>query len=78
LLTIKESYLIHLERAIAYLSIAGSLMVSNKFNWGWAVYLLASISGMWWSQQKGYRHMLVMNFFFTIANCCGIYNYLYL
>jgi hypothetical protein len=65
-----------LERAIAYLSIVGSLMVANQLYWGWTIYLLASLSGMWWSHQKEYRHMLVMNVFFTIANVCGIYNYL--
>lgn len=68
--------LIATEKAIAYFSIAGSLMVSNQIHTGWLVYLVASIVGMWWSWRLQYRHLLIMNVFFTIANVCGIYNYL--
>jgi hypothetical protein len=65
-----------LEKAIAYLSIGGALMVSNQLHYGWTIYLVASIIGMWWSWKMNYRHLLVMNVFFTISNLCGIWNYI--
>jgi hypothetical protein len=69
-------HLNRLEQVIAYLSILGALMVSNEYHWGWVAYMVASLTGMWWSHLKKYRHMLIMNAFFTLANCCGIWNYL--
>lgn len=69
-------FLRFLEKATAYLSIAGSLMMANKIFVAWYVYLGASSIGMLWSWKKRYRHMLVMNSFFTAANIWGIYNYL--
>lgn len=68
--------MVQMEKAIAYLSIGGALMVSNQFHWGWTVYLVASIIGMWWSWKMKYRHLLVMNIFFTVSNVCGIWNYI--
>jgi hypothetical protein len=65
-----------MEQTVAYLSIIGALMVSNQFHWGWVAYLIASTTGMVWSYKKKYQHLLVMNIFFTIANFCGIWNYL--
>jgi hypothetical protein len=72
----QHSLMAQLEKAIAYLSIGGALMVSNQFQWGWTIYLCASIIGMWWSWKMQYRHLLIMNIFFTISNLCGIWNYI--
>jgi hypothetical protein len=71
-----HSFMPLMEKAIAYLSIGGALMVSNQFHWGWIIYLAASIIGMWWSWKMNYRHLLIMNVFFTVSNVCGIWNYI--
>ena len=71
-----ESSMKNMELMVAYLSIIGALMVSNQYHWGWIAYLVASSTGMVWSYRKKYNHLLVMNIFFTIANFCGIWNYL--
>lgn len=65
-----------MEQTVAYLSIIGALMVSNQYHWGWIAYLVASTTGMIWSYRKKYHHLLIMNVFFTVANFCGIWNYL--
>lgn len=57
-------------------SMVGSLLVANKIQQGWILYSFANIFFIIFSIRKKMVFIVILNLWFIVTNCIGIYNYL--
>lgn len=57
-------------------SIVGSLLIANKIQEGWYLYMVANIAFMIFSANKKMNFLLMLNAWFMITNIIAIYNYI--
>jgi hypothetical protein len=58
------------------LSMIGSLLIANKIQEGWYLYMLANIAFIVFAYRKKMSFLMMLNIWFMITNVIAIYNYI--